>query len=305
MNNNRPLISFCIFTYNQECYVKDAIYGAFSQTYSPLEIIISDDCSTDNTFSIISDIVEKYDGCHKIVLNRNDENLGIAKHWNHVVMNIAKGDIIVAAAGDDVSLCNRVERSYEILRDNPNSMCVSFKSEMVDAELRPLCCEDRDIFDQYVSVFTINDYIFFKDFVIHSGDSRAFKREVMDKFGPITVGEVEDIFMFIRCLMLGTVCYSGEKVILRRWHGDNISDVRNVSKKVIDIFVKQANIDIEWGVQQSFISYLIYEKMKKKISSLSAHFMNQYYKFNYPILNRYLYRYPILFITKIRKLLLK
>jgi glycosyltransferase involved in cell wall biosynthesis len=47
---NKPLISFLLLSYNQEEYINDAVDGAFSQTYSTLEIIISDDCSNDNTY---------------------------------------------------------------------------------------------------------------------------------------------------------------------------------------------------------------------------------------------------------------
>ena len=53
MNNERPLVSFCIVTYNQEKYIRAAIEGALKQTYSPMEIIISDDCSTDGTYKEI------------------------------------------------------------------------------------------------------------------------------------------------------------------------------------------------------------------------------------------------------------
>jgi len=40
----RPLLTFALFGYNQEQYIREAVEGAFAQTYSPLEIILSDDC---------------------------------------------------------------------------------------------------------------------------------------------------------------------------------------------------------------------------------------------------------------------
>ena len=48
----KKLVSYCLFAFNQEKYINEAIKGALNQTYSPLEIIISDDCSTDLTFQI-------------------------------------------------------------------------------------------------------------------------------------------------------------------------------------------------------------------------------------------------------------
>ena len=41
----RPLISFVVLAYNQESFIREAIEGALTQTYSPLEIVFSDDCS--------------------------------------------------------------------------------------------------------------------------------------------------------------------------------------------------------------------------------------------------------------------
>lgn len=65
---DRPLITFALFAYNQEQFIEEAVQGAFSQTYSPLEIILSDDGSSDQTFAIISRMESEYCGPHKIIL---------------------------------------------------------------------------------------------------------------------------------------------------------------------------------------------------------------------------------------------
>jgi len=46
---DRPLVTFALVAYNQEQYIREAVEGAFAQTYEPLEIILSDDCSSDRT----------------------------------------------------------------------------------------------------------------------------------------------------------------------------------------------------------------------------------------------------------------
>ena len=53
MNSEQPLATLFIAFYNQEDFVEDAVKGALSQTYENLEIILSDDCSTDKTFDEI------------------------------------------------------------------------------------------------------------------------------------------------------------------------------------------------------------------------------------------------------------
>ncbi|MDP3334164.1 MAG: glycosyltransferase [Methylococcaceae bacterium] len=116
LSKDKPLITFALFAYNQEKYIREAIAGAFSQTYSPLQIILSDDCSSDKTFEIMEEEAKKYSDCngiHKIIINRNPENLGIGGHINKV-MTLVDGDLIVVAAGDDISLPERVETIYEV-----------------------------------------------------------------------------------------------------------------------------------------------------------------------------------------------
>jgi len=103
-----PLVSIIFLCYNQENTVAAAVRGCTSQDYAgPLEIIFSDDYSSDRTYEIVSDLVLSYAGPHTVKLFRNERNLGIGEHYN-VAISRCSGDLIVTAAGDDVSLPNRV-----------------------------------------------------------------------------------------------------------------------------------------------------------------------------------------------------
>lgn len=104
-----PLVTLALLAYNQETLIREAIEGALSQTYSPLEIFVSDDCSTDKTYQIIQEITRTYTGPHRITLNRNEKNLGIGSHINRL-MDLVSGEFIVAAAGDDISMPTRVQK---------------------------------------------------------------------------------------------------------------------------------------------------------------------------------------------------
>lgn len=124
--HSRPLVTLMISCYNQEWCIRDALEGAFSQTYTPLDIIISDDCSNDSTWRIVNKVTKQYyaaGGRHKVILNRNPENLyradPIKKNLiQEYVNSLKKGDIIVQADGDDISLPNRVEEIVKCWLDN-------------------------------------------------------------------------------------------------------------------------------------------------------------------------------------------
>ncbi len=108
-SKTRPLVTLVLLSFNQEEYIRAAIEGALAQTYQPLEILLSDDCSSDETFKIMTDIVANYRGPHTLCLNRSEQNLGVFHHLLSVIKQ-SHGDLIVASAGDDISLPHRVER---------------------------------------------------------------------------------------------------------------------------------------------------------------------------------------------------
>lgn len=95
-----------LFSYNQVEYIREAIEGAFSQTYNNLEIIISDDCSTDETFRVIQTLADAYVGPHKVIVRQTPKNIGTFLHVLDVI-NITNGGLIILASGDDVSKANR------------------------------------------------------------------------------------------------------------------------------------------------------------------------------------------------------
>ena len=79
---DQPMVTFALFAYNQEKYIREAVKGAFSQTYEPLEIILSDDCSGDRTYEIMKEMAKEYDGPHRVILNRLDKNIGTIDQEN-------------------------------------------------------------------------------------------------------------------------------------------------------------------------------------------------------------------------------
>lgn len=108
----RPLATFVLVTYNQENFVREAVEGVLAQTYSPLEIILSDDCSSDSTFAIMEEMAAAYRGPHSVRAVRTPRNLGIIQHVLSRGRE-AQGEIVVMGAGDDISMPNRVARLVE------------------------------------------------------------------------------------------------------------------------------------------------------------------------------------------------
>ncbi len=118
---NKPFISYIIITYNQQKYIKEAIESALAQDYSPMEIIISDDNSSDNTWKVVNEVVANYNGHHRIILNRNTKNIGISEHLNKA-MSMAKGELFVMAAGDDIAYPHKTSTFVKHWLSNPSKI---------------------------------------------------------------------------------------------------------------------------------------------------------------------------------------
>lgn len=126
----RPLVTFAVFAYNQEKYIRDAVEGAFSQDYSPLEIILSDDCSSDGTFEIMKDMAQKYRGPHLIRLRQGVKNVGTLSHLLSVA-RLALGRFFVVAAGDDISLGERTQTIAEVMQSASDEIVVASSDDII------------------------------------------------------------------------------------------------------------------------------------------------------------------------------
>ena len=91
MTDSVPRISVVISSYNFARYLPACIESALAQTLRPFEIIISDDCSTDNSWAIISEYSQKYP--QLIRAYRQRENMGPPRHGNFGKQQ-ARGDLI-------------------------------------------------------------------------------------------------------------------------------------------------------------------------------------------------------------------
>ncbi|WFT52817.1 glycosyltransferase family 2 protein [Acinetobacter baumannii] len=111
MTFEQPLISVLIPVYNVEAFVKEAVSSICNQTYKNIEIIVVDDCSTDNTYNIVAElaIIDP-----RIRLYKNDKNSKIVKTLNFALEQ-AKGEFIARMDGDDISTPERLEKQLEFL----------------------------------------------------------------------------------------------------------------------------------------------------------------------------------------------
>lgn len=110
--SNAPLVSIITPCYNAALFIERTIESVLSQSYVNWEIIIVDDCSTDESQEIIREYAEK-DTRIKLIINQ--KNMGTAKSRNKAI-EVAKGDYIAFLDNDDIWLPQKLEKQIAIMQ---------------------------------------------------------------------------------------------------------------------------------------------------------------------------------------------
>lgn len=120
MTNKNPLVSIVVITYNSSKYVLETLESANIQTYQNLELIVSDDASTDNTVEICREWVEKHeDRFVRTKVITVSENTGISANCNRGV-RASHGEWVKTIAGDDLIKKECITKYIEFIEINKN-----------------------------------------------------------------------------------------------------------------------------------------------------------------------------------------
>jgi glycosyltransferase involved in cell wall biosynthesis len=105
--NSLPQVSIAMISYQQKEYIVEALQSVIEQDYPNLQIVVSDDHSTDGTAQLIAEFADRYPG--RIIALLNDNRLGITKNSNRALERCT-GDYIAFIGGDDVFLPGKISR---------------------------------------------------------------------------------------------------------------------------------------------------------------------------------------------------
>ena len=157
MTKTSPLVSFIIATYNCQDFICDAVRSILKQRYNNIEIIVIDDCSSDNTYKLLRDTFKD-----RIIYYRNLQNRGPAFSRN-IGLGFAKGKYIGLLDSDDI-----------LYDENHTEIAVGMMEN--DEEVVIFCCDfyiidnENRILNKFSPLYESLDYI---DFSISSG-KRSF-----------------------------------------------------------------------------------------------------------------------------------
>lgn len=243
MKKNSPLVSIMIPTYNQEAYISQAIESALMQDYNNIEIIISDDCSTDRT----REIAKRYLSDHRVKYYRNSTNLGRVKNYHHTLYDLTSGEWVINLDGDDYYTDKSfISRAMNLILSHENVVCYFGKRYLPNKLKRysqNLIGKDIYLFN---GIFYFTNYFRIGGFA-HMGTLYKKSIAVKDQKCYTFSGNQSDFHGIIRMCIYGNIIIAKETGYKWRVHGNNASISIDLNKKYSDELACQQLILADLG----------------------------------------------------------
>jgi len=143
----QPLISICVPVYNVAPYIERCVHSLMQQTYENLEYIFVDDCSTDNSVSVLQKVITGYPyRTDQVRILHNDRNHGLA-YTRRVSIEAAKGEYILCVDSDDYLDRDATEKLYRSCSGNCDIVFGTIYGEKIElsdqSNLLQALLEDR------------------------------------------------------------------------------------------------------------------------------------------------------------------
>ena len=213
------MVSVCIPTYNREEYLKHALDSALNQTYSNIEIIISDNASGDNTVSLVKSFKDK-----RIRLIVQKKNIGMVPNWNACIKH-AKGEFVKFIASDDLIDHNAVAQLIKPIQKDPSISLVTCKRRLIDESGKTISTLQYSNQNRKVNGMVHARWILknLRQNKIGEPTSTLFRRTDAIKAGLFDpqFSQFADFEFWIRLLAIGDLYYLHQALCSFRTHPDS------------------------------------------------------------------------------------
>lgn len=224
------MIDILMATYNGEKYITEQIDSIINQSYSDWQLIISDDCSSDNTVNIIKKYQSEYPD--KIFLHENAIRSGSAKANFYRLLSYIDNDYVMFADQDDVWLPEKISitlammQTYEKIYGSHNPVLVHTDLYVVDGVLNMVY---DSLFDMQNMNYTRNNFNNILVQNIVTGCTVMINKALVRHLFEIPVKSVmHDMWLALVAAAFGKVVFLNHPTILYRQHGNNAEGAKNV-----------------------------------------------------------------------------
>lgn len=234
-----PLVSVIIPNYNHAKYLRSRIDSILEQTFQDFELIILDDCSSDESLAIL-ELYEEHPKVSRFI--KNEINSGSPfKQWQKGIM-AAKGSYIWIAESDDIANQDFLANTVPILNNNPMTSLVYTDSDIIDSKGNLIgnwrekknAIFKTDRWSQSYSNFGLNELIYYLLYrvTINNVSAVLFRGKVLDQvnFGMLnSLTNTGDLFVYASALIDTKIQYISTPLNQYRKHESNLTHKNTIS----------------------------------------------------------------------------
>jgi glycosyltransferase involved in cell wall biosynthesis len=301
MGETHPLVSIIVVTYNSSEFVIETLESAKAQIYDKVELIISDDGSSDNTVHVCKEWLSKNnDRFENTVLLASQSNRGIPSNCNRGI-DASHGEWIKLIAGDDILEDECIHSFIVFLSNHPEARVILSKQRSFFVKdqlksyvnIRPEIDKRNEFFYNSESTASIQyEYLLYRKVLI-AGPTYFIKKSLITEVGCFDEKYrlFEDYPLFINILEKGERLYFLDQVTINyRIRGDSVSTHNQVDKIYPDYYFEWYDYLFKYNIKHISIPYkidLVYEWLIFRIivffgnkGHLLLKLNNNYHKFS-------------------------
>ncbi len=239
VKSKKPKVSVVLTSFNHAPYLDQAIKSVLDQTYPDWELLIWDDCSSDDSWSVI----QRYSD-QRIRAFRNEQTRRYIYAINRSIMAEAKGQYIAIHHSDDAWMPEKLAKQVAFLDENPSIAGVFTHVQLIDEFNRHLANEHFNLGEQTKAQWL--KFLFLNANKLCHPSALVRKKSYVKAGGyKLTHARTDDAEMWTRLLLTSPVHVIPEKLTLHRV----FSDGRNVSAKWTERLPSN-QLQFEWFEQK-------------------------------------------------------
>ena len=241
---NKPIVTVAIPVFNGEKEIADAIQSVLNQTFVDFELVIIDDCSSDQTLSVARSFSDQ-----RIRVIENEANLGYIGNFNRAVQE-AKGTYLKILCHDDVIVANCIEMQIKpFMGDNGEKIAIStgLKKAVNHKRVEVLSPQGLKGSTRYVEgVSAIRNCVRAGRNLIGETSVTLVKTDDLRKIGSFQTKYTLDLNMWFRVLQLGGLYFTNEIVSEFRIIATSGTAAQSKTQAT------QTNQLLDWAFKQNF-----------------------------------------------------
>mgnify|MGYP004636691771 CR=1 FL=1 len=243
-------VSVIIPVYNSERYIKETIDSVLEQTYKQVEIIVIDDCSSDNSKRILNDLVQIHSN---VIYHRQEKNQGVAIARN-TGLQMAKGRYVAFLDSDDIWKKDKLEKQLSLMQAKHAGFVFS-AIEMMD--------ENGNERKKKRKIKTEVDYNYLLKNTVIPTSTVVIDRNIVENFKMPHMRSGQDYATWLMILRDGIIAYGVDEALVRYRVGSNSlsSNKFKSIKQVWGIQVYQEKINPVFAIYNT--GWFIVHALKK------------------------------------------